>query len=601
LTCEYKRPTWWANNEQRKAQKERIKDIIKATKTIDKVNQMRPKRVGADTPPGLSHSLPTSATFSGTPHTRAPSIDSQSSPRYHDFGHPPIHDPYEAFGPAPWDTNPYHQHSGPYEVDIKTEGTIYVDNVPTRKDSATSTYFAPPGCPPFSTGDEWIHEGIFETSHNGIFENTDMFAGPENEPEPEFDLFAHEPPPDSQSVSIEVEQCDQYLLDHFIDNVLRLMFPILEAHQQGSARSEFVLPALASNKCYLHCCLSIAAVHLKCTQRREDEEINTAIIAHRVACVSELCTALNSNTDHQQVLEAALGLIIFQCYVGRIGDGLPDIAWHSHFQAAFDMVKKLQLPFAMENVATGKPRPPLNMCITSWIDILGSTMIGRSPQFADTYREKNMQGSNSGLCELMGCEDKVMYMISEIACLDALKVAGTLDDHQICGHIQSLGQHLDTTEPPPYQLDYALSASGAVRPNHLTANITALFRVAARIYLLQLVPGKSRFDASMVQLVARLCGLLEFVPSGPDGFDRSLVWPLLIGGSMSTPQSTFRREFDDRVGLLGEASDFGSFGRMKHLLWEVWHQGDEAERAGERRNVHWRDVMQQMGWDYLLI
>ena len=50
-----------------------------------------------------------------------------------------------------------------------------------------------------------------------------------------------------------------------MDNVLRLLFPILELNQQGSVRSEVILPALESNKTYLHCCLSTAAMHLKAT------------------------------------------------------------------------------------------------------------------------------------------------------------------------------------------------------------------------------------------------------------------------------------------------------------------------------------------------
>ncbi|KAL9099123.1 MAG: hypothetical protein Q9163_005330 [Psora crenata] len=604
LICEYKRPIWWSNAEQRKQMKETIKNSIKRTKTNEKATQqMAPAHLGADTPPGLSHSLPTSATYSITPRTRAPSVDSPYTP-YQDFSQPPqLHDPYDIYVQPNGLSPPYganaHYHSysqAPYEVDIKTERQMYVNNVPTRKDSSTSTfstYHPPPDVTSFAAENEWIHGDIFENT-------TEIFG---TEQGADYDFFAQESPPppplaSSHSVHIDVDECDRPLLDHFIDHVLRLTFPILELNQPGSARASVVLPALATNRCYLHCCLSMAAIHLKSTQRMQDEQIDSDIMRHRVECVQALCAAINE--DHQQVLEATLGMIFFPCSVGGPDGNLPDIAWHSHFEAASTLVRKLQLPHTMEQVDGGKLQPPFNMSLASWIDILGATMMGRSPLFADTYREKNEAGQTSGLSQLMGCEDRVMYMISEIACLDALKMNGTIDDLQVCELVQSLAMHLDATETR-CPMEYAVSSSGAVKPKNLATNITAVFRLAARIYLCSIVPNASRWDDSMGVLVERLSKVLDFVPSGPDGFDRSLVWPLLIGGSMSTPNSRFRTMLEARITMLGEQAEFGSFGRMVRLLREVWRQAEESGNAGEGQNVHWRDVMKQKGWDFLLI
>jgi hypothetical protein len=52
---------------------------------------------------------------------------------------------------------------------------------------------------------------------------------------------------------------------------------------------------------------------------------------------------------------------------------------------------------------------------------------------------------------------------------------------------------------------------------------------------------------------------------------------------------------------MGDAASFGSIGRARELLREVWHANDEVLARGERQSVHWRDVMQQRGWDFLLI
>lgn len=446
---------------------------------------------------------------------------------------------------------------------------------------------------PFPEEHAWVHDEIYG--------NENIFGAEETL---DFD-FGYDTPHVSQSVRIdvEVEECDRPLLDHFVENVLRLIFPVHEINQHGSARSDIILRALGSNKAYLHCALSISASHLKSTQRLQNEQLELDIMRHRGASIFEICEACkrNTDTDHEQILEASLGMMFFQCTVGRPGDDLADIPWHQHFQAASDCVKRLHLQHNIEPVNGEIPRPLFNMTLTSWIDILGATMLGRCPQFAATYRERNEANLTSGLCELMGCEDKVMYIISEIACLDSLKITGQLGHFQICSLVASLGKYLDTIENSELgraEFEHASTQAGAIRPRHLSKNMTAMYLLAARIYACSLVPESSRNSDSMQGLVARLTGVLEFIPAGPDGFDRSLVWPLLIGGSMSTPNSPFRYAFADRIASLGEHAEFGSFGRMVRLLQEVWRQADDA---GERHDVHWRDVMQQKGWDYLLI
>ena len=102
--------------------------------------------------------------------------------------------------------------------------------------------------------------------------------------------------------------------------------------------------------------------------------------------------------------------------------------------------------------------------------------------------------------------------------------------------------------------------------------------------------------------------MLQYIPSGPTGFDRSLAWVYLVGGSVSVAGSSFRLFFEDRVAQLGDLADFGSFGRVACLLREVWLQADQqaaspisATSEVPQQYIHWRDVMQMKGWDYLLI
>lgn len=636
---------WWGNNEQRQSQKEFIKELIKTTKLDEKsaAATARSQR-RTFTPPSLSHSAPTPDPFGdGIPNTR----EGSAEPKYAVEG-----DVNQLYGPDSYDPfrsqiqtphfDSFWTAGAPYEVDIKTEREVYVDDVPMRRDSAISTFSThkPPlshATLPTFTGDDWINRDFFDSHKDQVVMSEIHGYNP-------FE-FTHPP---VHVASVHVDDCDRHLLDHFFDKIQRLIFPILETRLPGTVRSDVVLPAIESNKCYLHCCLGSAAVHLKATQGLTGDQADNDILRHRYQTVSELCKALNQDTDHDKILEATLALIFFQTAVGRPDDSLPDIPWHQHFQAATSLVHKLDLPNRIiETDKNNMHLPPFNMALAAWIDILGSTMTGQMPQFAHTYRAKLFDGSGTGLNELMGCEDRVMYLIAEISCLDVLKTEGRVDHLALCGHITTLAAQLDHTEPAPGTLVDACTEDGMVDPQQLSKNVTALFRVAARIYLCSLVPGFDINGPSSVKVINHAADLLGLIPSGLDGYDRAIVWPLLICGAYSAPDSPLRPVLQKRTELLGEEAAFGSFGRMMHLLEETWktagiettsiedqtatQSGPHSRRSSEApllptpegsltgtpdsasvvgtdeqqqvtdRCVHWRDVMRRNGWDYLLI
>jgi hypothetical protein len=552
----------------------------------------------------------------------------------YDFNRPFYSDAYDPFAshlPTPALGQAHYGQFPPYEVDIKTERQLFVNDVPTRCDTSFSSFttFAPPqlhATLPHFPGDEWVPQAPL----------------PQSQPAPyvgmEAPTYGHS---DEQSysliqMSIPVDDVDRPLLNHFVDKVLRLIFPILEVHQRGYERAQAILHSLETNKSYLHCCLSVAAIHLKSTVGIVSDEVDQDIMRHRYEAVSQLCQSLTEDRNHDQILEATLAMIFFHCSVGGPDDYLPDIPWSEHFQAATSLVNKLDLPASLIQCDSPFMQPPFSMTLTSWIDILGATMLGKSPQFAHTYRAKHLSGTPSGLRELMGCDDRVMYLISEIACLDALKTEGIIDNMAVCSHVSALGRQLEFTEFLDQTLENPYSLiTGAIRPDQLTKNMTAVFRIAARIYLCSLVPGFDRSQQSNLNLVDAATDALQFVPGGLDGYDRSLVWPLLITGAFSIPSSSFRQILHGRVMALGDHADFGSFGRMYRLLQEVWRLADDpitpattADEASmsppmdavvkrdvpispplgtpgmreiKKRDVHWRDVMNRNGWRYLLI
>lgn len=602
LVCEYKRPIWWSNNDARRQQKEDIKMVIKRKKLSEKSSHTIQTQVSS--PPGLSHSLPTSATFSDPmDRNRSASIDSHFS---FNFNSSPHVAEYGAYTPQ---IHPGHSDlmfsMSPYEIDVKTERQMFVNDVPTIRESTVSTFSTyhtppPPGTvlPSYPFDGEWT-EQVYQERKESLSEETLNCN---------FFDFAHGPTTNSRQVDIELDESDQRLLDHFIQFVLPTIFPILDTNQHGSVGSNLILPALQSNKGYLHCCLMIAAQHCKATMNYQGDEIDSDIMRHRHATILALCEELNRDENHQQILEATLGLIFFQCYVGRYDDSLPDIPWHQHFEAVKSLVAKLGLPQLVCQQDEQLAQPPFNMTLSAWIDILGATMQGQAPAFAHAYRDKHLSGANSslGLRELMGCDDHVMYLISEIACLEALKKDG-MDDISLCQHVHALGEQISLTEVGDDEVKVPFNANGTLSPKQLSKNITSAFRLAARIYLCSLVPGFSPSQGSCIGLVEKLTGVLQHIPSGPGGFDRSLSWVYLIGGSVSDAGSSFRQFFDDRVAQLGEGAAIGSFGGVASLLREVWHQVDNcrpspnAAGVAEVPYIYWRDVMQMRGWDYLLI
>ena len=604
LICEYKRPMWWSNNDARRKQKEDIKVIIKSKKLSEKSTTNIQTSTGS--PPGLSHSLPTSATFTDPmDRNRSASIDSHFSSAFN-FNSQPTHPEFGHFTPQ---MHPDFMFGGysPYEIDVKTERQMFVNDVPTLRESHVSTFSTYQTPPPPGTvlssnaynGGEWTeqihHERRESLSEEAL--NVNFFD------------FAHGPSRDSRHIKVELDENDQRLLDHFIQSVLPTVFPILESNQHGSVGSDLILPALQSNSIYRHCCLSIAAQHIKSLPHGASEEIDSDIMRHRYSTIWSLCEALKTDENHQQILEATLALIFFQCVVGRHDDTLLDIPWHQHFQAAISLVQKLDFPRIVSDPAGRFNQTPFNMTLTAWIDILGASMQGLSPTFAHTYREKHLSqlNPNLGLRELMGCEDRVMYLISEIACLESLKKDG-MDDFTLCQHVSTLGEQISLTEMNDSGPKMPYSGNGTLSPKQLAKNITSAFRVAARIYLCSLVPGFSPKQPSAMALVEKLTNVLQFVPSGPTGNDRGLVWVYLIGGSISIPGSSFRTFFEDRIVQLGNDAECGSFGRMVKLLRETWAHNDQsvsstADANGEiaQPHIHWRDVMQMNGWDFLLI
>lgn len=557
LKCDYVKPSWWMSMEQRRLQKERIKDRIRQTKVIEREGSMR-----------------------GVYHATVPFLTYLTIAEY-------MHHMRETFAQ-------------------RTPATVQYGGLttPVSASDVSPTYDGI-GLPPFQgffPGPGAVQCGIDQAQAQRNAQIMDELNRP---------LLSFQS-------TIPVEDRDRPLLAHFLDHVLQLIFPILELHQRRPARASEILRSLQTNRSYLHCCLSVSAIHIKTTMNLSAEQIDSDIMRHRYEAVSQLSQALRNCSDqHEQILDATLAMIFFHCSVGAPDDYLPDIPWNAHFQAVSNLINKLNFV----------PQP-FSMSLISWIDIFGATMLGKSPQFAHTYRNRHINGTSSGLQELMGCDDHVMYLISEIACLESLKTSGRIHEAKLRHHISALSMQLEHTASADATLEWpCTSPGGTVEPQKLTASMSALFCIAARIYLRSLAPNFSCNQPSIISLVGAAAEILRYIPAGVRGFDRAIVWPLLITGAHSIPSSPFRSILAERASALSDLGDFGSFGRMYRLLQELWRLNDDLispplpssatsltfpERLPEpsqgtpgrslrKQQVHWRDVMQRRGWGYLLM
>ncbi|POS88212.1 hypothetical protein EPUL_000801 [Erysiphe pulchra] len=608
LKCDYKRPLWWSNNEQRRLQKEKVKLIIKRRKLAEKsssnVNQIMVSR--GETPLEFSRSISTSLDLPNThDRSRSTSIDSQLSAL--DFN---TQVPRTNCYISEADIISSHAHCAAVSPEyFPVYDEVHVDNdfcVPQLSNYSESTVSDFNNFQPDTVSESMLPllDHKISWNYNFLEENQEMWL--ENSPGEGLHDFSHSASFSCSRDSLrefDLSAGDRRLLGFFISDVLPIAFPILEMNIRGSSCTDHVISALQKNKCYLHCCLSIAAQHFKASNQIQDVQIDEDVIRHRNITISELCGALERDSNHDTTLEALLGMIILQGCVGRLEDTLPDIPWYQHFQAATSLVQKLDL----HQLNAGKTHDYINassnMTMTAWIDILGATMLGRAPIFAHTYRERHLSETNSsmGLQNLMGCDDHVLYLISEIACLEALKNGG-MGEFELCHHVEQLGYQISLTEDGDAGSSVCFNTFGELLPEKMSRNVTDAFRIAARIYLCSLVPGFKIIDDKIMALINKLTYLLAFIPSGPTGFDRSLVWVYLIVGSATTVESPFRAVLSERLLALGDQATFGCLGRVSCILKEVWSQIDDCVyENGPIGYISWRDVMHSLGWDYLLI
>ncbi|KAL2808037.1 fungal-specific transcription factor domain-containing protein [Aspergillus granulosus] len=628
LRCDYKTPQWWATTEQRNRQRDRIKDRIRQTKVMEKEGSLREymeriKSMCKKTPatPAVNSTEMSNPLLTEQP---APTINTEVNPysdSYVDNYVEPLSTPVSATATTPitpfsfvdfqdpeslWPTMGL---TNPYSAPAPTFNQI---NPVNPVNTINQLKPLQPQMPtPELNGDEWYNPTAMPPATTTALypSQTKQFLQQPYTTLHSLGLGYSGQAPLSTCLQsmIPINENDRPLLDHFVDHVIPLVFPLSESLQTSPERVRDMLNSVKTNRPYMHSCLSAAANHIKASMGLEDD-MDHDIVKHRYEAICQLTKAPNrTNLNQMEVMDATLAMIYFHCSVGTADDYLSDVPWTSHFQKVSNLVKNL-------NTAPSR----FNVSMVAWIDIIGATILGETPQFAHTYRTKHLRGVSSGLRLLMGCDDSIMYLISEIACLESLKIEGKLDEMSLYQHINALAGQLDYTEPLDTTLEAPFTPAGVARPEMLVKIVTTLFRLAARIYLYSLLPTFNPYHPSIMNLITSITDTLQYIPAGAHGYDRALVWPLFIAGAHSVPSSHFRKTMSERVTALGYLGDFGSFGRMYRVLKAIWRVADSAPSSPTSSTPdpqssleqtqdtapplpHWRDVMKQNRWNYLLM
>jgi hypothetical protein len=136
-----------------------------------------------------------------------------------------------------------------------------------------------------------------------------------------------------------------------------------------------------------------------------------------------------------------------------------------------------------------------------------------------------------------------------------------------------------------------------------STTISAAYRTAARIHLWSIGLGVHPRLELFQQLLDELMRIIKAIPGGENGYDRCILWPLLVGGSFAVWNKD-REFFLSRCRPSGRMERFGNIQFIEKILLEIWRRQDQMDAvfgAGVGKNVRWREVMRDLNLELLLI
>ncbi|KAF3909570.1 hypothetical protein AA313_de0205508 [Arthrobotrys entomopaga] len=213
---------------------------------------------------------------------------------------------------------------------------------------------------------------------------------------------------------------DVSLANLYLRTIFGVTYRALSDEQVFQYNDALIVPMFINNSSFLHGCLSSTALHLTATNVSETNRkaLVTEVYRHRQKSLNSLKNQIAKSSDAAERIKIAAtvcALISFEVFSRRTD-------WQVHVKAATDCVILLDW-------CRNQPNHPGQWFIYSrilWLDILSSLTTGINPVFSSFYREimfypPETRNRVNRLYEMTGCEDSVLYLISEITCLENWK------------------------------------------------------------------------------------------------------------------------------------------------------------------------------------
>ncbi|CAD6439239.1 64585307-f8cb-4a19-bfa8-82eaea6783ff [Sclerotinia trifoliorum] len=448
-----------------------------------------------------------------------------------------------------------------------------------------------------------------------------------------------------------IEDQEASLMMHYLDHVFFIQFRF-HTPSLSSGRG-WLLSLLIRTKPLYHAALSLSAFHrqsLLLEQESGQAEIDYLheLRHHHDLTLKELRNFIqtnNKNVSEQrafdgnvQILACMIQLISFELFHGGVSN------WQVHLRAASELILILHevsngsIPtsetltssqcfdysyaHSPESTSSGntvsRDSAALDFFTGAiiWIDALSCVSTGSHPWLSEFHNQllsaKKSDSSKSDhkiqLTSIMGCENWVMIMISEIAWLGTWRRKHEEEEtinskEQLIITQQNIRNRLESKNSETLKELIALRATHHGSPPHYHIDlynkhtiyiVTHIFASAALIYL-QMAVTDNIAPEDIDILLHNTINAMRMIPD-PQMF-RGLVWPLSVAGCLASSK-TDQEFFREIIG--GVMVDVRSFGNMRSVL-EILERSWGLQREGGGRLVDCTRTIGKLGACVLLV
>ncbi|OBT93244.1 hypothetical protein VE01_08809 [Pseudogymnoascus verrucosus] len=397
------------------------------------------------------------------------------------------------------------------------------------------------------------------------------------------------------------------LLRHYLNHVFALQYFHQKYISTTLPSPSWLLSLLETIPPLRHAALSLSALHLHCLQQQkggsnnfhdgynrtdtlvELREYHAAALIGLRSFISDYGSS-SLTAGYIPILACCSQLISFDLCRGGIDE------WYTHVDAVarFILMRAAEFPLLSADEMDSENNEASRFLIGAlmWSDILAGVSTGRRPLLY-IYLQRLLDSSEqpSGplikMEDIMGCENHIMLLISEISALQEWKMNCLKDRSFSTWRLVTRSKViLDDLEIAILRLDRELDAYGLYCSNDrtiyqtkiITGTITNIFACAAVVYLHVVVCGVQPSLLEIRTSVERTITAMQRIQRTDRGkLARGILWPVCVAGCLAEgPKQSFFREFvraavDDAIG-------FGNAQTALDILEHFWAKSSSEKR-----------------------